>query len=307
MNINELKENKRIIELRTAYALNRIYNYINRKNFKEHMIILESLVESIDESNKEVFLDLVKKSVGENLLGASKKEIYATMKVFSNNKPTDIAKRLGISRSYLYTNYGDLANREFMTKEFIDSLVPSLDEKGTNICLIINNFIENFSYLTGDDYYLHYDHFRSIELEFLIIYNKIAEILGSPRAVDSFLFKLCSALEIDWSTISSMLRSINFIERSHTNQIMGKQQVRQEIFNLFYLKGFTKGEIGKTIFNKSSKTFYSKNYERTTQDITKNEWEFSLTYTPTLDWTHLDKDEALKFISLFKGFVNAEL
>ena len=34
MNINELKENKRIIELRTAYALNRIYNYINRKNLK---------------------------------------------------------------------------------------------------------------------------------------------------------------------------------------------------------------------------------------------------------------------------------
>lgn len=304
---NELKDTKRLIEVRTAYALNRIYNYVNRKNFKEHMIILESLVESIDESNKDVFLNLVKSSVGENLLGASKKEVYAAMKVFSDDKPTEIAHKLGISRSYLYRSYADLANREFMTDEFINSLEPTLDEKGTEICRVINNFVDNFSYLTGDDYYRHYDHFRSIELEFLIIYNKIVEILQSPRAVDAFLFKLCMTLEIDWSTISTLVRSITFISRENTNQIMGKQQTRQEIFNLFYLKGFTKGEIGKTIFGKDSKLFYTKTYAKTTRDITKNDWEFTLTYTPTLDWTHLNKDEALKFISLFKGFVNAGL
>lgn len=304
---NELKDNKRFIEIRTAYILNRIYNYVNRKNFKEHMIILESLVESIDESNKEVFINLIKNSVGENLLGATKKEVYATMKVFSDNKPTEIAKKMGISRSYLYNTYADLIHREFMTKEFIDSLKPSLDDKDIEICTIINNFVDNFTYLTGDDYYEHYDHFRSIELEFLIIYNKVAEILGSPRAVDSFLFKLCSAINIDWGTISAMVRGINFITREHTNQIMGKQQTRQEIFNLFYLKGFNKSEIGRVIFGKDGKIYYSKSYEKTTRDITKDDWEFGLTYTPTLDWTHLDKEEALKFISLFKGFVNAEL
>ena len=86
MDIKELKQNKRLIEVRTAYALNRIYNYVNRKNFKEHMIILESLVESLDEANKDVFLNIVKASVGENIVGASKKEIYAAMRVLSDNK-----------------------------------------------------------------------------------------------------------------------------------------------------------------------------------------------------------------------------
>lgn len=305
--MNELKDNKRIIEIRAAYALNRIYNYINRKNFKEHMIVLEALVESVAEENREPFINIVKNSVAENILGASKKEVYATMKVFSNDKTTGIADRLGISRSSLYRVYGDLTKRNFITKEFIETLKPSLDEKGTDICNIINTFIENFNYLTGDDYYQHYDHFRSIELEFLIIYNKIVEILGNPRVVDTFLFKVCSKLDIEWSTISTLVRNINFISREHTNQIMGKQQTRQEIFNLFYLKGFTKGEIGKNIFGKDSKTFYAKGYESTTRDITKNEWEFSLTYTPTLDWVHLDKETTLKFISLFKGFVNAGL
>lgn len=305
--MNELKDNKRIIEIRAAYALNRIYNYINRKNFKEHMIVLEALVESVDEDNREPFITIVKNSVAENILGASKKEVYATMKVFSNDKTTGIADRLGISRSSLYRVYGDLTKRNFITKEFIETLKPSLDEKGTDICNIINTFIENFNYLTGDDYYQHYDHFRSIELEFLIIYNKIVEILGNPRVVDTFLFKVCSKLDIEWSTISTLVRNINFISREHTNQIMGKQQTRQEIFNLFYLKGFTKGEIGKNIFGKDNKTFYAKGYESTTRDITKNEWEFSLTYTPTLDWVHLDKEATLKFISLFKGFVNAGL
>jgi hypothetical protein len=307
MDINELKLNRRLIEVRTAYALNRIYNYVNRKNFKEHMILLESLVESLDENNKEIFLNLVKASVGENILGASKKEIYASMKVLSDNKTTEIARKLGISKSSLYRNYADLANRDFINDDFVESLKPSLSEQGTEICKVINNFIDNFNYLTGDDYYEHYDHFRSIELEFLIIYNKIVEILGNPRAVDSFLFKLCMALEIDWSTISTLVRGISFIARENTNQIMGKQQTRQEIFNLFYLKGFTKGEIGKNIFGKNGKIFYARGYEKTTKDITKNEWEFSLTYTPTLDWTYLNKNEVLKFISLFKGFVNADL
>lgn len=307
MDINELKTNKRLIEVRTAYALNRIYNYINRKNFKEHMIILESLAESLDDKNKDIFLNITKNSVGENILGASKKEIYAAMKVFSDNKPTEIAKKLGISRSYLYTTYGDLARREFINEDFIKELNPVLDDKSIEICKLMNSFIDNFTYLTGEDYYEHYDNPRSIELEFLIIYNKIVEILGNARAVDSFLFKLCMTLELNWATISTLIRSINFIARENTNQIMGKQQTRQEIFNLFYLKGFTKGEIGRAIFGKDSKLFYTNTYAKSTRDITKNEWEFSLTYTPTLDWNFLDKKAALQFISLFKGFVNAGL
>lgn len=301
-----LKDNDRLIEVRTAYALNRIYNYVNKKNFKEHLILLECLVESVDEENKDTFLELVKNSVGENILGASKKEIYAAMKAFGD-KTGDVIRRLGLTRYKFNEAYGDLKNREFINDKFIESLKPTLDDRGKNICMLINNFIENFTYLTGDDYFEHYDHERTLELEFLIIYNKIVEILQNPNAVEHFLYKICTTLEIDWSTISSLLRNISFISRNNTNQIMGAQQLRLEIFNMFYLKGFNKNEIGSNIFNKKGSIYYNKGYEKTTKDITKDEWEFSLTYSPTLEWDHLSKDDVLKFISLFKGFVNAGL
>ena len=306
MELNELKSNKRLIEVRTAYALNRIYNYVNRKNFKDHLMLLECLVESFDENNKDKFLDLVKNSVGENILGASKKEIFAAMKVFYI-KPKEIMKKLGGSRHCYYTTYSDLSNRNFITEEFVNNLHPILDEKGTEMCAIINNFIDNFTYLTGDDYFKNYDNDRTLELEFLIIYNKLIDILQSPKIIENFIYKVCIVNEIDWSTISYLIRNINFISRENTNQIMGKQQTRLEIFNMFYLKGFNKSEIGKIIFNKNPKIYYQKGYESSTRNITDDEWQFSLTYTPTLDWTNLNKDETLRFIALFKGFVNAEL
>lgn len=306
MELSELKSNRRLIEVRAAYTLNRIYNYINRKNFKEHLILLECLVESINEDNKDVFLNLVKNSVGENILGASKKEILAAMKVW-NNKPKKIMEKLGLTTAKYYNIYGDLKDRDFINESFVEGLNPILDENGTSICKLINSFVDNFKYLTGEDYYDRYDNSRTLELEFMIIYNKIIEIIQSPRVIESFIYKICCSLDIDWSTISYLVRNINFINRTNTNQIMGKQQTRLEVFNLFYLKGFNKGEIGKVIFNRDNKTFYHKSYESSTRDITKNEWEFDLTYCPTLDWSTLNKDEVLKFISLFKGFVNANL
>lgn len=306
MELAELKNNRRLIEVRTAYTLNRIYNYVNRKNFKEHLILLECLAESIDEENKDIFLNLVKNSVGENILGATKKEILASAKVYSS-KPKDIMYKLGLSYAKYYSTYGDLKDRDFINDKFIESLIPTLDEKGTSLCKLLNTFIDNFKYLTGDDYYEKYDNCRTLELEFLIIYNKIIEILQSPRHIETFIYKICCSLDIDWSTISYLVRNINFINRTNTNQVMGKQQTRLEIFNLFYLKGFNKGEIGKVIFNRDNRTFYHKSYESSTRDITKNDWEFNLTYCPTLDWSTLNKEEVLKFISLFKGFVNANL
>lgn len=302
----ELKDNERLIEVRTAYALNRIYNYVNRKHFKEHLILLQCLAESIDEKNKQPFEDLVRNSVEERILGATKKEIYASMKAFFN-KPGAIASKLGMGRSTFYSVYSDLTSRDFINDKFINGLVPTLSKNDLEMCKLLNNFIDNFTYLTGDDYYEYYDNCRSLELEFLIIYNKIIEILQNPKAVENFLFKVCTSLDIDWSTISFLLRNITFIERNNTNQIMGKQQLRLEIFNLFYLKGFNKNEIGKTIFGKNGKIFYNKTYESSTRNITKDEWEFSLTFTPTLEWDMLNKNEVLKFISLFKGFVDEQL
>ena len=248
-------------------------------NITRRMLLLDNLLKSSKKYN-------TNEKLAEKLLDLYNLSISGNTTRYGNN----IITSLGFSA---------------INDKFIESLKPILDDRGKNICMLINNFIENFNYLTGDDYFEHYDHERTLELEFLIIYNKIVEILQNPNAVEHFLYKICTTLEIDWSTISSLLRNISFISRSNTNQIMGAQQLRQEIFNLFYLKGFNKNEIGSNIFNKNGSIYYTKGYKKTTKDITKDEWEFNLTYTATLEWDHLSKDDVLKFIGLFKGFFNA--
>lgn len=302
----DYKNNDRVIEVRTSYALNRIYNYVNRRNFKEHMLVLEALVETIDEDNKNRFLELVKNSCNEQILGASKKEILFSFQSIYE-KPTEIAEHLGLSRSYYYNLYKELLARNYATDTFKESLKPKLDKDSIQMCVVINSFIDSMDYLTGDDFYPYYDAFRSLELEFWIIYKKIESVLTDVTLIDKFMFKLCALLEIDINTINYLLRNITTIERMNSNQISGRQQFRQEVFNMFYLKGFTKGEVGKNIFGREAKAYYSKSYDKTTKNITNNEWEFNLTYTPTLDWAHIDKLEVLKVINLFKSFVNAKL
>lgn len=303
----DYKNNDRVIEVRAAYALNRIYNYVNRRNFKDHMIMLESLAETIDEDNKDRFLEFAKDSCDEQILGASKKEIlFAFQSIYE--RPTAISHHLGLSRSYYYNLYKELLARNYDTDAFKETLIAKSDKKTIEMCMLINSFIDNMDYLTGDDYYPYYDAFRSLELEFWVIYKRLEYVFGQNiTLIDKFIYKLCVMSEIDFSSINYLLRNITVIERMDKNQISGKQQFRQEIFNMFYLKGFTKGEIGSNIFGRAKKAYYSQSYEKTTKDITANNWEFSLIYIPTLDWMQTNKNEVLKFISLFKGFVNAGL
>lgn len=303
-----MKENaiKRLTEVITSYTINRICNYVNRKKYKEHITILQNLVTSIDPEYKEKFEDLFTKSYNEKILGASRKEIYGAMK-FRYEKNRDIAKKLGLSMYKFNNSYKDLASRDFMNDEWFDSLVPICDDKTYEMCKAINTFVDNFNYLAGEPYYRGYDLFRSIELEFYIIHMTLLNILGSSSVVEKFLFNVCTGLDIDWGNISYLLRNVNIISRNNDIQMNGNRQLKQEIFNLMYLKGFSKADVGEVIFHKDRKVYYSGSYNYLTEDITKDEYEFSVTYVPTLDWEALDKDEVLKFIDVFRSFSNEQL
>ena len=302
----DLKTNDRIIEVRTAYALNRIFNYINRKKFKEHVIILECLAESIDEDNKDRFLKMMEVSTQERIVGASKKEILATFQAFYK-KPTLIASKMGISRSYFYNIYNDLLSRNFINDKFIEELKPSLSKDYLPMCLLINSFLDNFTYMSGDPYYSHYDSPRVMELEFYLIYDSLFRIYQGSSNMENFLYKICTTMEIDWSSISYLLRNIHVIQRLNNDKVLGTKQFKQELFNLGYLKGLKKYEIGKSLFGLEGKTFYSKSYDNMTKDITEDDWEFDLTFTPTVDWQHIKHEDVLKFIELFRSFVNEQL
>lgn len=297
---------KRFTEVISAYTVNRICNYINRKKYKEHIAVISSLLTSIDEDYEERFLWLFNNSFNEQILGADKKEIYAAMKV-KYKTPKRIAEKMGISRYKLNNTYKDLIVRDFIKPEWLQTLKPECDEKTYEMCRIMNNFLDNFQYLAGEPYYRHYELFRCVELEFYIIHSTLLRILGSPSVVEKFLYNICVNLEIDWATISYLLRNLNLISRNNDIQMNGNKQLKQEIFNLMYLKGFNKGDVGEYIFNKDRRSYYSSGYDYLTKDITDDEFEFSMTMSPTLDWEPVNKEDVLKFIDIFRDFSNERL
>lgn len=300
------KVKDRFTEIRTSYMINRICNYINRKKYKEHIAIISNFLKSVDEEYINKFVELFEKSHSEQIVGASKKEIYGSVKFFYE-KPAIMSKKLGLSYYKFNNVYKDVHGRKFMTKEWLDSLEPVCDKKTLDMCELLNNFVDNFKYLAGEPYYNKYELFRSLEIEFYIIYYTLIKILHSNTVVEKFLYNICIDLEIDWGTISYLLRNVHLISRNNNLQMDGGKQFKQEIFNLMYLKGFNKGDVGEVIFNKSRSTYYAGSYNYLTKDITDNKWEFGLTYTPTLDWASINKDEVLNFIAIFRDFSNENL
>lgn len=297
---------RRFTEVIAAYTINRVCNYVNRKKYKEHITIISSLLKSIDEKYEDMFVYLFNNSFNEQILGADRKEIYGAMKV-KYKTPKKISEKMGISRYKLNSSYKDLITRNFIKPEWLEKITPVCDEETYEMCRIMNNFIDNFQYLAGEPYYQNYELFRSIELEFYIIHSTLVRILGSQSVVEKFLYNVCVNLDIDWGNISYFLRNLNKISRNDDIQLNGNKQLKQEIFNLMYLKGFNKGDVGEYIFNKDRKTYYSSGYDYLTKDITNDEFEFSMTLSPTLDWEPVDKDDVLKFIDIFRNFSNERL
>ena len=303
--MNENVKN-RFTEIITSYTLNRVCNYVNRKKYKEHIEIIKNFVKSIDESYEKNLIEIFENSYNEQIVGATKKEIFAAMR-YRYEKPKEMCKKLGLSRYQFNNTYKDLINRNFENDDWLSSLKVFSNEKTIEMCKILNKFIDEFQYLAGEPYYRHYEIYRCIELEFYIIHNTLVKILGSSQVVEKFLYNLCLALDLDWGTISYLIRNLYLISRNDDIQVNGSKQLKQEIFNLMYLKGFTKGDVGEVIFEKPRNTYYSSGYSYMTEDITNDEWAFSLTFTPTIDWRHIDKDIVLRFIDIFRSFTNEGL
>ena len=299
------KENDRLLEIVAAAYLNNISNFINKRKFKDTIVILTSLVEVVDSSYREMFFKLLDESSNEKLLGASKKELYAALKVFYKKKSI-ISKKLNLSYNTFKYRYADLIDRDFITDDFINSLEPVFikSEKERELCKLIVNFLDNFHYLVGENYFEYYDHPRTLEIEFYIIYQTLVEVIRNNAKVEQVIYNICNQLGIEWSHISYLLRNLINIERS--NQPYGEKQFKSEIFNLYYLKGFNKAEIGKYVL-KSNTNYYAPGYNNMTKDITNDEFNFGITYTPTIEWNVLDKSVITRFISLFDNFVNADL
>lgn len=288
--------NKRLLEVKVAYKLNSIVNMVNQKKKKETLMVLSCLLTSIKEDYKVIFERLLEMSCNENILGATEKELYTMFKTFYKTREA-MSKAAGYTNPSSFTRvYRTYYNTE-ITKDYLDSLIPIFikDEDTFTVCSILSSFFDGFKLLIGEPNYKYCDHYRSIELEFWLIYDKLISIINNGAIVDKFLVNMTTLLNIDWGTISGMLRGLLYITRNSV--INNKLQFKQEIFNLYYLKGFKISDVTKYVLQTKT-NYYTDNYKRITKDITKSNFEFAVTYTPTLDWTRLNKEEAMKFIEV---------
>lgn len=303
--MNNFKNNDRLLEIRTAFILNKLSNLHDRKQVKGTLIILLSIVEAINEDYKDLFYSLLEKSRYEQVLGASRKELYAMLSVYYE-KPGVMAKKYGLTYNGFRVKHIDLINSNYINDDYVNSLKPVfiVDNKTREICTVICDFVDNFDYLVGARNFDHCDDDRTYELEFYVIYSKLINIFRNSVAVEKIIYNITTQLDLEWSSISFMLRGLFKISRQE--QTYGATQLKQELFNLYYLKGFKKSLIGANLFG-GNRNYYSHTYSKQTKDITNDNFEFKMTYISTLQWEYIEKDTVIDFIELFKTFADAEL
>ena len=298
-----MEENRRLKEIKLSLYINYIDRTKNKMDYTNSIKILSALSATLGQESNREFMKLIQLTIGKCLLRASDKEIVATCKRYFPNRKA--AKLLGLSNSSIYYKYGDLLNRDFDNEKYLKSLSPMFNSEAGALmvdCLI--RFIEGFKYEIGNDHNDICDNKRTLEIEFLLIYNKLAEVLNNVGLCDKFIFNVCNLCDIDFNSISQLKNNIHIINRSYPNFRYNNRYLMQEIVTLYTHKGLSKGTIGSKVLGKTSSYLYNGTNKK--YDVIPKEnmdWQ----YTPTLDWSTIDKNSVIKFIDLFHTFINYEL
>lgn len=298
-----MKENKRLKELKLSLYINHIDKADNKIQYSNIMKVLSCLAATFNKEVHKEFTKLIQLTLGECFLRATPKEIVATCKTYFNNKQS--AKVLDISYTTFYYRYKDLLNRDFINNEFIESLQPMFNsEDGVLMVDILTKFIEDFKYELGRESHELFDKERTFEIEFLLIYNKLIEVLNNVGACDKFIFNVCNVFDIDYTSIAQLKNNIHIINRSYPSFRYNNRYLMQEIVTLYTKKGVSKGAIGSKVLGKDS-TFLYNGTNKKFSEIPKDDLDWQ--YTPTLDWSNINKGSVYKFINLFHDFIRYDI
>ena len=272
-----MEENRRLKEIKLSLYINYIDRTKNKIEYSNMIKILSCLSAALGQAHNKEFMKLVQLTIGKCLLRANDKEIIATCKRYFSNKRS--SKLLGMSHTQFNNKYGDLLNRSFNNEEYLKSLQPMFNsEEGHTMIDVLVKFIEKFKYELGDDDNDLYDNNRTLELEFLLIYNKLIEVLSNVGLCDKFIFNVCNICDIDFSSISQLKNNIHIINRSYPNFRYNNRYLMQEIVTLYTHKGLSKGTIGSKVLGKTSSYLYNgtnKKYDIISKD------DIAWQYTPT--------------------------
>lgn len=292
------KDNKRLKEIRLSLYLSKIDNVCKFDDYTKAMQLLNCLAGVIDSKESSAFTKFIMASVGNNVLGATDKEIVATIITFFTK--TRAFKMLGISYATLYNRYGDLFDRDFITEDFLNSLTPMFEEDNQFIG-ILTDFIENFKWEIGYTPNKFLLDERTLEIEFWLIYDRIMRIYHNDYFCRNFMYAVCLMFNIDTSIIMNLYNNLHNISRAYPLSRYNRRYFMQEIVYLYSKKGLSKGQISRNVLNKGANYLYNGSNKKFC-DLIENE-DNTWSYASTLDWSRLDKEEVRKFIDIFHSFI----
>lgn len=294
------KENRRLKEIKLSIHINHIDKTKDKILYNRLMKVLSCISLSISgESNKKL-AELMQMSVCNGFARATHKELYAAISTFF--KTYKAVEKLGLSGTSFYRQFGDVMNMNYINDEYLESLKPLLnDDTSYTMIDVLNKFIDNFKMFiplvhnTGIEMKE-----RTLEIDFMLIYDKLIDIFNNVGYVDKLIFNICNAFSIDYSTIAHLKNNIHMINRSYPRLKYNNRYLIQEIVTLFLKRGYSKSAIGSKILNKGSSYLFVKGRESIAEPIKPE--DMSWQYTPALDWSNLDKSSVLKFIDVFQMF-----
>lgn len=295
----EAKENRRLNEIRLSIYINHIDKAKDKIVYNRLLKVISCVALSISgESNKRL-AELTQMSVCGGFARATHKELYATLKTFF--KAQESIRKLGTNGTTFYRKFGDVMNINYITNDYLESLKPIFDDETSfEMIDIVNKFIKNFkvpSILSHNNLEMRE---RTLEIDFMLIYDRLIDIFNNVGYVDKLIFNICNAFHIDYSTIAHLKNHMHLINRSYPNFSYHNRYLVQEIVTLFLKRGYKRGTIGSKILGKGTGYLFGKSRKNIAEPI--KEVDLSWQYVPTLDWTNLDKTSVLKFLDVFQMF-----
>lgn len=294
------KLNDRLKEIKLSVAINHIDKAKSLITYRKLLKILSclALTISIDANNR--LSELAQISVCDGLARATDKELYATLSTFF--KVTNAAKKLGITNTTFYRRYGDLMERNYITEEYLNSLQPIFNDPESKLMVsIVNRFIDNFKLPkmgnTNNDLE---DRERTLELDFMLVYERLVAAFGNIGVVDKFIYNICIAFNIDFATISALKNNMHIINRTYPKFKYNNVYLMQEIFTLYTYRGYKKGSVGTKVLQRANNFMFSKSAKNYSKVIPKEDLDWQ--YARTVDWDNLDKESVKRFIKLLHDF-----
>lgn len=295
----EAKENRRLKEIKLSVYLNHIDKAKDKIVYNKLLKVLGCVALSISgESNKRL-AELLQISVCDGFARATHKELYAALSTFFG-KYESIAK-LGTNGTTFYRKFGDVMNINYINNDYLENLMPLLnDQIAFEMIDTLSKFIKEFkvpSILKSNNLESKE---RTLEIDFMFIYDKLLDIFNNVGYVDKLIFNICNAFSIDYSTISHLKNHMHLINRSYPKFKYNNRYLTQEIVTLYSHRGYKKGTIGSKVLGRESSYLFAKSRQPISNPI--NNEDLSWQYVPTLDWSNLDKTSVIRFIDVFHLF-----